>query len=83
MLLFILFFFQLGCGVNLNNSLPTTCINDIIIEHNKNTNDGLKTLSDEKYFAAIFTELERLLNQVQNGNVDIIFDLYYKYWLHR
>lgn len=73
----------LGCGVNLNNSLPTTCINDIIIEHNKNSHDNLKTLTSEQYFSAVFTELEQLLNQIQNGNVDIIFDLYYKYWLHR
>lgn len=69
--------------MNLSNSLPTTCINDIIIEHNINTHSDLKTLTFEEYFGAVFTELEALLNQVQNGNVDIIFDLYYKYWLHR
>uniref|UniRef100_A0A2S2NYB8 Biotin--protein ligase n=2 Tax=Schizaphis graminum TaxID=13262 RepID=A0A2S2NYB8_SCHGA len=73
---------SIGCGVNLNNSLPTTCINDIIIEHNANSHNQLNTLTYEQYFATVFTELERLLNQVQNGNVDIIFDLYYKYWLH-
>jgi len=80
--LFIIIHFT-GCGVNLNNNLPTTCINDIIIEHNANNHNQLKTLTYEQYFATVFTELERLLNQVQNGNVDIIFDLYYKYWLHR
>lgn len=73
---------SIGCGVNLNNSLPTTCINDIIVEHNATTHSDLKTLTFEQYFGVVFTELERLLNQVQNGNVDIIFDLYYKYWLH-
>ncbi|XP_050436553.1 biotin--protein ligase [Adelges cooleyi] len=72
----------IGCGVNLNNSLPTTCINDVIEEHNANTQNNLSTLSPEQYFGAVFTELERLLNQVEQGNVDIIFDLYYKYWLH-
>lgn len=69
--------------MNLNNSLPTTCINDIIVEHNTKFHSNLNTLTFEQYFGAVFTELERLLNQVQSGNIDIIFDLYYKYWLHK
>lgn len=72
-----------GCGVNLNNSVPTTCINDMIAELNQETGQKLRKISLEKYFALVFTQLEKLLNSVQEGGIDMVFDLYYKYWLHK
>ncbi|XP_068082947.1 biotin--protein ligase [Anabrus simplex] len=74
---------NVGCGINLSNSSPTTCINTLIEEHNQNVSKGkLAILSRERYLALVFTELERLLNLVQSGEVEQVRKLYYTYWLH-
>ncbi|XP_022908041.2 biotin--protein ligase [Onthophagus taurus] len=74
---------NVGCGVNLDNSNPTTCINDIIDRYNKDFNTQLPKIPFEKYFALVFNELERILNVIDNqGNMDYFYELYYKYWLH-
>ncbi|XP_065202464.1 biotin--protein ligase [Planococcus citri] len=73
---------NIGCGVNLNNNMPTTCINEMITEMSKSTNKKIPTLSAEKYFAIVFNKLESLLDTIEKKNLDIVFDLYYKYWLH-
>jgi biotin--protein ligase len=75
-----------GLGVNLDNRIPTTCINDMIAQlpsaasapHGK-----LAPISREKLLAVTFTQLERLVNDVQTGQVKQVLDLYYSYWLHR
>ena len=72
-----------GCALNLSNSLPTTCVNDMIDEMSKSIGKKLPKLSAEKYFALVFTQLEKLLDDVQRGGIDTVFDLYYKYWLHK
>lgn len=74
---------NIGSGTNLSNSLPTTCINDLIIKHNQLKGTTLKTLSFEKYLAVVFSELERIYDIIQDGNIEYFYDLYYKYWLHR
>lgn len=66
-----------GCGVNLLNSDPTTCISDLIAKNN-----GTKKPTFEKYFALTFNELEKLYNQVQENGIQQLLDLYYKFWLH-
>lgn len=71
-----------GTGINLSNSSPTICINDLIKKYNDASNKKLKKLSFEKLLALIFSELEGLLNIVQNGNLDRFYELYYKYWMH-
>ncbi|GLV38483.1 Holocarboxylase synthetase [Carabus blaptoides fortunei] len=73
---------NIGSGTNLSNSLPTTCINDIIIKHNQLKGTALKTLSFEKYLALVFTEMERIYDIIQAGNIEYFYNLYYKYWLH-
>lgn len=73
---------NVGCGVNLDNSNPTTCINDIIRKINADKGTSLKTIPYEVYFADVFNELERIYRIVQSGNLDYFYDLYYKYWLH-
>ncbi|KAK7790651.1 hypothetical protein R5R35_006543 [Gryllus longicercus] len=74
---------NIGCGVNLDNKSPTTCINSLIGEHNKAVPTAkLITLSREKYLARVFTELERLLNLAQNDEIEQVRSLYYSYWLH-
>ncbi|KAI4485519.1 hypothetical protein M0804_007024 [Polistes exclamans] len=71
-----------GVGVNLSNSTPTCCINDLIAEYNKKHKTKLPALSYERYFALVFSEIEYLLDIVQSGNMDYFFQLYYKFWIH-
>lgn len=73
---------NIGCGFNLNNKLPTLCVNDMIEELAKQSGRKIEKLSFEKYFALVFTELERLLYLVETGHQDQVIELYYKYWLH-
>lgn len=72
-----------GCGINLDNSNPTTCVNDLIREANADREETINTIPYEAYFAAVFNETEKLLNSYQKGDPDSFFDLYYKYWLHK
>ncbi|XP_045466923.1 uncharacterized protein LOC123675586 [Harmonia axyridis] len=73
---------NIGCGINLNNNEPTMCLNNYIMEYNKENNTALKPLSQEKYFAMVFNEIENLYDVIQNDNVEVFFDLYYKHWIH-
>ncbi|XP_017023562.1 biotin--protein ligase isoform X1 [Drosophila kikkawai] len=74
---------NIGSGINLNNSKPTVCINDLIREHNARTpNNQLPVLKYEIFIARIFNEIERLLGEVQNGDFDSFYALYYSLWLH-
>lgn len=72
----------LGCGFNLNNKVPTVCINDMITELNKASGKKIPLLSQEKYFAGVFSQLEKLLLLIELGQQDKVLELYYKYWLH-
>ncbi|XP_049806651.1 uncharacterized protein LOC126249056 isoform X4 [Schistocerca nitens] len=73
---------NIGCGINLNNEAPTTCISALINEYNKHANETIQLLSLEKYLAGVFNKLEELLGRVQSGNITEFLDLYYTYWLH-
>ncbi|XP_039288576.1 biotin--protein ligase isoform X2 [Nilaparvata lugens] len=73
---------NVSLGLNLSNKEPTTCINDMITELNKKTGSSIASLSHEKFFAIVFTELERIVDLVQNGQIEDVISLYYKYWLH-
>ncbi|XP_012528696.1 biotin--protein ligase isoform X2 [Monomorium pharaonis] len=73
---------NIGAGVNLSNSKPTTCINDTILQYNQKYGTKLEMFSYEKYLALVFNEMESLLDAVQSGNTENFYKLYYKYWLH-
>lgn len=73
---------NVGVGINLNNSNPTTCINDLIKEYNIKHNKQLPEIQFERYFALVFNEIEQLLNVVQRDNLDYFYDQYYQIWLH-
>ncbi|XP_026677474.1 biotin--protein ligase [Diaphorina citri] len=64
---------NIGVGMNLDNSQPTTCLNSIF-----SANPSSPLLSYEQYFALVFNHLEQLME----GDFDEIYDLYYKHWLH-
>lgn len=78
--IFLLF---LGCGVDLSNPNPTMSINELIRLHNEEYNTNLDIIPYEKFFALVFNETERIYKVVQKGDIDYLYDLYYKYWLHR
>lgn len=73
---------NIGCGLNLSNSNPTLCINDLIKEYNSRNSKNLKPLTYEKVLAIIFNEVELIWNRVQSGDVEYLYDLYYNLWLH-
>ncbi|CAH2017001.1 unnamed protein product [Acanthoscelides obtectus] len=73
---------NIGSGVNLNNQNPTMCINELISATNETKGSNMSKIPYEAYFAAVFNEIERIFIKVQSGDMDYLFDLYYKYWLH-
>lgn len=75
-------FILTGCGVDLDNPNPTMCLNELIRLHNEEFGTNLQIIQYEKFFALVFNEIERIFKQVQSGDIDYLYDLYYKYWLH-
>lgn len=73
---------NIGVGFNLSNSIPTTCVNDIIKTYNLKNNTELPYLEYEHFFANVFNEIEELIDSVQTGDFNHLYDLYYKLWLH-
>lgn len=72
--------FLSGLGINLNNTKPTCCINDIIKEHNPK----LETFEHERLLALTLNHLEVIYENIKNTNdFSEFYELYYKYWLHR
>lgn len=74
---------NIGCGINLDNDSPTTCLNSLVQEYNKTYNQKLGKLTREKLLAKAFTNLEKILDRMEEGDVQYMHDLYYHYWLHR
>ncbi|KAJ8916594.1 hypothetical protein NQ315_000238 [Exocentrus adspersus] len=73
---------NIGCGINLDNPNPTTCVNELIKSVHPKPDKPLTDVSYEAYFASVFNETEKLLNRYQKGDAESFFGLYYKYWLH-
>ncbi|CAH1636078.1 unnamed protein product [Spodoptera littoralis] len=74
---------NIGTGVNISNSAPTVCLNDIITEHNKQHGTTLPLISIEKFLARYCSQLERIIDYMSSdGGIDAFFEQYYQYWLH-
>ncbi|XP_046402996.1 biotin--protein ligase isoform X2 [Ischnura elegans] len=80
---------NVGCGLNISNSVPTVCVNDLIKNQNKSKGivankdgKGVAPLTVEKVLARTFNQLEKLIDAVQSDKVDKVMKLYYDYWLH-
>ncbi|XP_035221413.1 biotin--protein ligase-like [Stegodyphus dumicola] len=71
-----------GCGINVNNSRPTTCLNDIIKYHNAVHSDILPLLETEQVIACTLTEMENLVQDFEKSGPEAFKTLYYKYWMH-
>ncbi|XP_038622281.1 biotin--protein ligase isoform X1 [Tachyglossus aculeatus] len=76
------FYILAGFGVNVSNSKPTVCINNLIEEHNSKHAAGLPPLRADALIARTLTALEGLLDTFQARGPDGVLPLYYKYWLH-
>uniref|UniRef100_A0A914WUU0 BPL/LPL catalytic domain-containing protein n=1 Tax=Plectus sambesii TaxID=2011161 RepID=A0A914WUU0_9BILA len=66
----------LGCGLNVSNSNPTICLNDMLPD-----NCG-SSLSVEQVIAVSLSTFEGLVKLFQQGGADAILPIYYDYWLH-
>lgn len=82
---------MLGCGLNLDNALPTRSLNQLLGEA------GLPDLAREILTAEIFNTLEQLIQLCETGQEDKVrenvtqfnlsdfvevFERYYQHWLH-
>ncbi|XP_013785497.2 biotin--protein ligase-like isoform X2 [Limulus polyphemus] len=72
----------IGCGINISNSNPTMCVNDLIKFHNQATGSELEQLTTEEFIAQTLTRLEALISSFQTHGASRILPLYYSYWLH-
>ncbi|XP_050355144.1 biotin--protein ligase isoform X2 [Nymphalis io] len=74
---------EIGTGVNISNGVPTTCVNDIISEYNKRNGTTLAPISIEKFLARYCSQLETILEILdQENGSEAFLELYYHYWLH-
>ncbi|KAM4546012.1 biotin--protein ligase isoform 2-T2 [Odontesthes bonariensis] len=76
------FHLHIGCGFNVTNSNPTVCINDLILQHNRQHNGSLEPLSCSQLIARTLNCLEGLISSFQHGGPDAVRPTYYKRWLH-
>ncbi|XP_025160609.1 biotin--protein ligase isoform X2 [Harpegnathos saltator] len=74
---------DIGTGINLFNSKPTLCINNIIEDYNQKHGTNLQTISYEEFIAEIFNCIEYLIDKtIYPEDTKFFYELYYKYWLH-
>jgi len=79
------FLLVVGCGINLNNSEPTDCINDVIMRRNQEVGDSEKPLEmfrKEELLARIMTTFEDFNETFQRQGFSPFLQRYYKRWLH-
>lgn len=74
---------NVGMGINLSNSNPTICLNDLVKEFNMLHGKKLPDLTYEYILATVFNEIENSYDRVQSEGVSCLYETYYKYWLHR
>lgn len=67
----------------MTNSNPTICINDLILEYNRQHGTDLKPLRTDFLIARTVTVLEKLIDTFQDKGPNGVLPLYYKYWVHR
>lgn len=64
---------NIGLGFNLDNALPTLSLNSIL----------KRDLSREVILAEVLNVLEDLLDQLEDGKIEALLQLYHRYWLHQ
>lgn len=74
---------NVGCGINLSNRTPTSCINSAIRNYNDTHKTCLAELQRETLCANIFNQTEKLLDEFQTNGPNKVINDYYNHWLHR
>ena len=72
-----------GCGVNLSNGKPTTCLNDLASA--AAVKDGVEAnlMSTEEFIARVVTRLDRIMTDFEDSERrEAILKRYYDRWLH-
>ena len=69
--------------MNVSNSSPTICINDLIQLHNRQQGDNLAPVTTEQVIARTVSEIERLIEIFQIEGVENFRQMYYERWVHR
>uniref|UniRef100_A0A0R3T889 BPL/LPL catalytic domain-containing protein n=1 Tax=Rodentolepis nana TaxID=102285 RepID=A0A0R3T889_RODNA len=70
----------LGIGINVANPLPTTCLFEII--RRRSTNKNVEMPSIATVIGRTIFHLERLIGQLERGDMEGIKELYTKFWIH-
>ena len=73
---------SVGWGINVGNSYPTICLNDIIAEYNSKNSSSLPLLSVEEVIAHTLSRMEYFVTKVIEKGPEEIVSLYYSYWMH-
>ena len=73
----------LGCGVNVNNSNPTMCINDIIRRFNRTEGTNLKPITVGQLAGLVFNNLENIISNIEKFGIQQFQREFYKYWMHK
>ncbi|EEB07944.1 biotin-protein ligase [Schizosaccharomyces japonicus yFS275] len=79
-------FLVVGCGVNVDNTGPTTSLNAVVSQWNKTAKQAghvaLEKVRREKLLALFFHYFELYYNQLIHQGFSTILPVYYKNWLH-
>lgn len=76
------FHLLIGCGFNVSNSNPTICINDMVVQHNRERGTKLSPLSPAQLIGRSVTLLEQLISEFQLQGPEAVLPIYYKRWVH-
>lgn len=72
----------IGCGFNVSNSNPTVCINDLVLQLNREHGHSLDTLAPDQLIARSVTLLERYVSDFQLRGPQALMELYCSRWVH-
>ncbi|KAM6970067.1 biotin--protein ligase [Aplochiton taeniatus] len=76
------FHLLIGCGINVSNSNPTICVNDLVARHNRERGSSLEALTTAQLIGRSLTSLEGLIDAFQQGGPQAVLPVYYKRWIH-
>jgi len=76
------FIINIGCGLNLDNALPTISVNQLIDNQEPPSSRVSTKISREEYLASVLNNLEILLDKFIHGQSCDVIQAYHQVWLH-
>jgi len=73
---------NIGIGVNVSNSYPTTSLNSELSAAAAKKGEKPNLLTCEAFVAKAVTQMELLLDSVETGPLDSLLELYVDNWIH-